>query len=79
MNAQVQPLPAAATATPRKRRLLGAAHVPLATTIALFVAMGAFGSFSYTGFFSAQVFLNLTGVLSDRLERTTQHAVTATA
>ena len=58
MNAQVQPLPAAAPATPR-RRLLGPAHVPLATTIALFVAMGAFGSFSYTGFFSAQVFLNL--------------------
>jgi ribose/xylose/arabinose/galactoside ABC-type transport system permease subunit len=34
-------------------------HVPLATTIALFVAMASFGSVSYTGFFSAQVFLNL--------------------
>ena len=60
MSAHVQPLPATPPATPpRRRRLLGAAHVPLVTTIALFLAMVAFGSISYTGFFSAQVFLNL--------------------
>jgi ribose/xylose/arabinose/galactoside ABC-type transport system permease subunit len=33
--------------------------LPLAATVALFLAMGLFGSLSYTGFFSAQVFLNL--------------------
>jgi galactofuranose transport system permease protein len=34
-------------------------YVPLAATVALFVAMSVFGSVSYTGFFSIQVFLNL--------------------
>jgi ribose/xylose/arabinose/galactoside ABC-type transport system permease subunit len=34
-------------------------YLPLAATIALFALMASFGSFSYTGFFSAQVFLNL--------------------
>ena len=33
--------------------------VPLAATVSLFCAMGIFGGLSYTGFFSAQVFLNL--------------------
>jgi ribose/xylose/arabinose/galactoside ABC-type transport system permease subunit len=33
--------------------------VPLAATILLFIAMAAFGSFFYTGFFSLQVLLNL--------------------
>jgi ribose/xylose/arabinose/galactoside ABC-type transport system permease subunit len=48
----------AAIAAPRAWRL-GAQHKPLAATIALFAVMASFGSFSYTGFFSAQVFLNL--------------------
>ncbi|HEX3140967.1 MAG TPA: sugar ABC transporter permease YjfF, partial [Rhizobacter sp.] len=34
-------------------------YVPLAATISLFVLMATLGSVSYTGFFSAQVFLNL--------------------
>lgn len=33
--------------------------IPLAATIALFIAVAAFGSFAYTGFFSLQVLLNL--------------------
>ena len=34
-------------------------YMPLAATVSLFVAMAAFGSVSYTGFFSIQAFLNL--------------------
>ena len=34
-------------------------YMPLAATVSLFVAMAVFGSVSYTGFFSAQAFLNL--------------------
>jgi simple sugar transport system permease protein len=34
-------------------------YLPLAATISLFVAMATLGSVLYTGFFSAQVFLNL--------------------
>lgn len=34
-------------------------YMPLAATVALFVAMSTFGSVSYTGFFSTQAFLNL--------------------
>lgn len=34
-------------------------YIPLAATVSLFVAMSVFGGVSYTGFFSAQVFLNL--------------------
>lgn len=34
-------------------------YVPLAATISLFAAMSGYGAVSYTGFFSAQVFLNL--------------------
>lgn len=48
-----------ATASAPARRRLDARHVPLAVTIGLFVAMFAFGSASYTGFFSLQVGLNL--------------------
>ena len=33
--------------------------IPLAATVSLFAAMSVFGGVSYTGFFSAQVFLNL--------------------
>ena len=38
---------------------LNARYLPLAATIALFAAMATLGSVRYTGFFSAQVFLNL--------------------
>jgi simple sugar transport system permease protein len=38
---------------------LPAKYLPLAATVSLFMAMAAFGSLSYTGFFSAQAFLNL--------------------
>lgn len=50
-----------ATATPAGARgpRLNARYLPLAATIALFVAMATLGSVRYTGFFSAQVFLNL--------------------
>ena len=34
-------------------------YLPLAATVTLFLAMSAYGSLSYTGFFSAQAFLNL--------------------
>ncbi|AVS96252.1 galactofuranose ABC transporter, permease protein YjfF [Paracidovorax avenae] len=49
------------TATPAGARgpRLNARYLPLAATIALFVAMATLGSVRYTGFFSAQVFLNL--------------------
>jgi simple sugar transport system permease protein len=38
---------------------LDSQYMPLVATISLFVLMSSFGSLSYTGFFSAQVFLNL--------------------
>jgi len=40
-------------------RRLDRQWVPLAVTVLLFLAMAAFGSLAYTGFFSMQVFLNL--------------------
>jgi simple sugar transport system permease protein len=43
----------------RRARRLDPKYLPLAVTIALFVAMFTFGSVAYTGFFSAQVLLNL--------------------
>ncbi|ABM32827.1 sugar ABC transporter permease YjfF [Paracidovorax citrulli] len=51
--------PAAATAPATRGPRLNARYLPLAATIALFVAMATLGSVRYTGFFSAQVFLNL--------------------
>jgi ribose/xylose/arabinose/galactoside ABC-type transport system permease subunit len=50
--------PQAAPPAARRPRL-DAKHWPLAVTIALFMALASFGSVFYTGFFSAQVFLNL--------------------
>ena len=47
------PLPAAAASRFNPK------YLPLAATISLFVAMASLGSVLYTGFFSAQVFLNL--------------------
>lgn len=38
---------------------LAGKYIPLAATMSLFLAMSAYGSLSYTGFFSAQAFLNL--------------------
>src|SRR5450830_1022647 len=38
---------------------LNAKYLPLVATVSLFMAMATFGSVSYKGFFSAQVFLNL--------------------
>src|SRR5262249_52986569 len=52
--APVAPAPRA-----RRRRGLDPQALPLAVTIALFVAMFAGGSLAYTGFFAAQVLLNL--------------------
>jgi ribose/xylose/arabinose/galactoside ABC-type transport system permease subunit len=54
------PASAAANAPTRSRRLrIDAKFVPLGVTTVLFIAMASFGSVFYTGFFSAQVFLNL--------------------
>jgi simple sugar transport system permease protein len=58
MSAAGLPL-SAVESTPRTRRRLDPKNLPLAVTIALFVAMFAGGSLAYTGFFSAQVLLNL--------------------
>ena len=45
---------------PTARRLrIDPQHVPVAATIALFFAMASFGSFTYDGFLSPQVFVNL--------------------
>ena len=49
------PAPQAAAARAR----FNPKYLPLAATISLFVAMATLGSVLYTGFFSAQVFLNL--------------------
>ncbi len=50
-NAHAQALPS--------RWRLDPKYMPLAATISLFTAMAVFGAVSYTGFLSAQVFLNL--------------------
>ncbi|HEX5786006.1 MAG TPA: galactofuranose ABC transporter, permease protein YjfF [Burkholderiaceae bacterium] len=42
-----------------KPRFAHAKYLPLLATLTLFAAMATFGSVSYTGFFSAQAFLNL--------------------
>lgn len=52
-EAGVPPVP-----LPRRRRW-DRKYVPLLVTVTLFLAMAATGSVLYTGFFSAQVFLNL--------------------
>ncbi len=41
------------------RRVLNPEYWPLTATVSLFVLMATLGSVAYTGFFSAQVFLNL--------------------
>lgn len=55
-------MPAAATPAPQEVRAparLDPKYLPLVVTVSLFAALAAFGSVSYTGFFSGQVFLNL--------------------
>ena len=42
-----------------RRARLDRKYLPVGVTIALFVAMAVYGSFAYSGFFSAQVLLNL--------------------
>jgi len=49
----------ATVTTMSERKRLDASHLPLLATVFLFGVMATFGSISYTGFFSAQVFLNL--------------------
>jgi len=44
---------------PARRRRPDRKYLPLAVTVLLFLALAAFGSVRYTGFFAAQVFLNL--------------------
>jgi galactofuranose transport system permease protein len=45
--------------TPNALGRLDLRFLPLAATVGLFLLMALAGSLSYTGFFSAQVFLNL--------------------
>lgn len=56
---QVAPSAAAPSARPARPRWLDPKLLPLAVTIALFLAMFGYGSVAYTGFFSLQVLLNL--------------------
>lgn len=51
--------PTAASAPKAAGFKMNAKYLPLAATISLFLAMATMGSVLYTGFFSAQVFLNL--------------------
>ncbi|MEJ8847487.1 galactofuranose ABC transporter, permease protein YjfF [Variovorax rhizosphaerae] len=53
------PSPRPSPAGGRGRKTLNPKYLPLAATISLFVVMASLGSVMYTGFFSAQVFLNL--------------------
>lgn len=59
MNAHVQPMSPTSAAAPAKRLRLDPKFIPLAATVSLFLVMAILGSVLYTGFFSAQVFLNL--------------------
>jgi simple sugar transport system permease protein len=59
IDAALNPSPAPHRETGSGIRRIDSKFVPLAATIALFIAMAAFGSFFYNGFFSLQVFLNL--------------------
>lgn len=50
---------AAAPAAPPRRWRLDPKYLPLAVTVALFLAMAAYGAVAYSGFLAPQVFLNL--------------------
>ena len=58
LSMEVRPAPAK-SAGARAGRRLDPKYLPLAVTVALFVAMATAGSVLYTGFLSPQVFLNL--------------------
>ncbi|WP_457335432.1 galactofuranose ABC transporter, permease protein YjfF [Rhizobacter sp. P5_C2] len=59
MNTHVQPMASSTAPAPAKRLRLDPKFIPLAATVSLFLVMAILGSVLYTGFFSAQVFLNL--------------------
>jgi len=61
MSSQAQTLPEKPAMTPAtlKRLRFDPKFIPLAATVSLFLVMAILGSVLYTGFFSAQVFLNL--------------------
>jgi galactofuranose transport system permease protein len=59
MNTHAQPMATTATPVSAKRLRLDPKFIPLAATVSLFLVMALLGSVLYTGFFSAQVFLNL--------------------
>lgn len=51
--------PVPSTTQPKRRWQVDARHVPVLGAIAVFLIAASYGSIAYTGFFSAQVFLNL--------------------
>ncbi|MEJ8821759.1 galactofuranose ABC transporter, permease protein YjfF [Variovorax humicola] len=53
------PRPSPAGGRGSRKRSVNPKYLPLAATISLFMLMATLGSVMYTGFFSAQVFLNL--------------------
>ena len=59
MNTQARPMPPAPAVASTRRLRLDPKFIPLAATVSLFLVMAILGSVLYTGFFSAQVFLNL--------------------
>ncbi|SHN27651.1 galactofuranose ABC transporter, permease protein YjfF [Rhizobacter sp. OV335] len=59
MNTHVQPMGSSTAPALAKRLRLDPKFIPLAATVSLFLVMAILGSVLYTGFFSAQVFLNL--------------------
>ena len=59
LEMEAAPPPVERTATKQGAPRLDAKYLPLLVTVALFAALAGYGSVSYSGFFSAQVFLNL--------------------
>jgi ribose/xylose/arabinose/galactoside ABC-type transport system permease subunit len=59
MNTQARPMTPAPAVVSTRRLRLDPKFIPLAATVSLFLVMAILGSVLYTGFFSAQVFLNL--------------------
>lgn len=59
MNTQARPMTPVPAVVSTRRLRLDPKFIPLAATVSLFLVMALLGSVLYTGFFSAQVFLNL--------------------
>jgi simple sugar transport system permease protein len=59
LSVGVQRADTASRAAAARSRRIDPKYLPLAVTIALFLATGTYGSIAYSGFFSLQVFLNL--------------------